>query len=129
MRRAILLFLCISVVSFSAQAEAKNCKKGKPCGDACIPVDHECHVGSGGGSWQPTPAPTPAKKTATKKPSAAKKAAVDAGQPVPYIVPQTTSSGCEETSCTGPCVGIFGAIGVMAILLRKAKNKAKRALR
>lgn len=38
------------VMALVLNADAANCKKGKPCGDSCIAVDKTCHVGRSSGS-------------------------------------------------------------------------------
>ena len=45
-RLAALLAL-LSIVLLTPTALAKNCTKGKPCGNTCINVNHTCHVGAG----------------------------------------------------------------------------------
>jgi hypothetical protein len=40
---AVVLF-CAPVLLASGSAEAKKCKTGKPCGDACIAKDEVCKI-------------------------------------------------------------------------------------
>lgn len=41
------LFVVVFIALLLPAAFAKNCSKGKPCGDTCINVNYTCHVGSG----------------------------------------------------------------------------------
>jgi endonuclease YncB( thermonuclease family) len=45
-----VLFLAVAPSS----AFAQNCRKGKPCGDTCIPHNRTCHVGQGSAVWAPS---------------------------------------------------------------------------
>jgi Adenosine deaminase len=36
---------------------SKNCKKGKPCGNSCIPVTSQCHIGSASPVYRPSASP------------------------------------------------------------------------
>lgn len=47
MHRALLLALAVALAA--PQAEAKNCTRGKPCGNSCIARNETCHKGSAGG--------------------------------------------------------------------------------
>ncbi len=51
----LLAVVCVSTV------DAKNCKKGIPCGGACIPASHTCHIGE----YRPTPQGAVGTSTAT----------------------------------------------------------------
>ena len=59
-------FLMVSNFFQADLAFAKNCKKGKPCGNACISKEDVCHKESGGSA---VAAPGPAPTTSTNAPS------------------------------------------------------------
>lgn len=42
-----ILGALITLSLFAIDAEARNCKKGKPCGNSCIAMNRTCHIGSG----------------------------------------------------------------------------------
>lgn len=43
--QSVAITLALILVSLSAQAEARECYSGKPCGDSCIAADKTCHLG------------------------------------------------------------------------------------
>lgn len=45
MNRFHLVFIALIMVLAASIADAKNCKKGKPCGNTCIAKDKICHIG------------------------------------------------------------------------------------
>ncbi len=45
--KIVLGVLSIVFLFTSGQAEARNCKKGKPCGNSCISQKDVCHKGAG----------------------------------------------------------------------------------
>ena len=55
-----MLVLTLSVIG---TAEARNCKKGKPCGNSCIAVNDVCHKSTVGTSAD-TPASDPIRQVA-----------------------------------------------------------------
>ena len=42
----LVLVLSVSAISFEGVAQAKNCKKGKACGNTCIAQDAVCSTDS-----------------------------------------------------------------------------------
>ena len=44
--QAASVVTCMVVLAWSADANARNCKKGIPCGNSCISANKVCHVGS-----------------------------------------------------------------------------------
>ena len=63
--------LAALVACLGAQtAEAKNCRKGKPCGNACIAAWKTCHVGGGSG-YRSSPTAVRKGKQRRKEPRAA----------------------------------------------------------
>lgn len=75
----MLAFLLLLVLS---AADAKNCSKGKPCGNSCIARDKTCHTSSGSSS-RPTPTPSP---VPAPKPDPAPAVAAPAHVVLPYVV-------------------------------------------
>lgn len=47
MIRFAFSFILVIILATMNAAYAKNCKKGKPCGNTCIAWNKKCHVGSG----------------------------------------------------------------------------------
>ena len=43
-----LIIFCLMLLA--PRAQAKNCLKGKPCGNSCISMNDVCHVGAGSAS-------------------------------------------------------------------------------
>jgi hypothetical protein len=49
-------FLAVfAVAATSGPAQAITCKKGIPCGNACISADKTCHIGPGDAKAAPKP--------------------------------------------------------------------------
>ncbi len=65
----IFLVLALSLGFAPVSDAAPTCTKGKPCGDACIAKDKECHVGAAADTMASKGVP------ATKTMTAAKEAA------------------------------------------------------
>lgn len=47
MRRLIPFLLAMAFFAIPGDADAQNCKKGKPCGNTCIARDKNCTKGAG----------------------------------------------------------------------------------
>lgn len=65
-RSSSVLWLLVAL-ALPAEGLAQNCRKGKPCGNACIARDKVCHVGQGTARWAPG-----ADSTTTETPVTAK---------------------------------------------------------
>ncbi|NRQ43478.1 SH3 domain-containing protein [Rheinheimera sp. YQF-2] len=53
---SVLIFL-ITLIFYPITAEAKNCKKGKPCGNSCIAMNKVCRINTYSPPNTLTPAP------------------------------------------------------------------------
>jgi hypothetical protein len=61
-----LICLVTSSSLFALSAEARNCTKGKPCGNSCISQKDVCHIKGGDSA---TNAPKETKKEAAQEPA------------------------------------------------------------
>jgi hypothetical protein len=94
--KLFLLLLCLTF-AFSNVSEARNCVKGKACGNSCIAKNDVCHKGAG--DQKPTPAAEPA--AAAAAPVAAKEPAkeVKAEKAAP------TAKNCKKgKACGNTCI-------------------------
>jgi len=64
LRRLVILCLTLLFCLSAPLVAQKICKKGKPCGNTCIAMDKQCHVGSPSAP-APTTAPAPVPLTST----------------------------------------------------------------
>jgi deoxyribonuclease I len=55
MKMAVILTVCLALVTISGAAEAANCKKGIPCGNSCISASKVCHIPPAGSGTAAAP--------------------------------------------------------------------------
>ena len=61
--RTFAQFTIAAALLFSFHAEARNCKKGKPCGNSCISQNDVCHKTGGASTTSGPSATTPAQSS------------------------------------------------------------------
>lgn len=54
MRLSLFVFILIITILLSTTIEAKNCKKGQPCGNSCISWKKTCRIGNSNNSYNST---------------------------------------------------------------------------
>lgn len=50
-RSVLAVIVAVLCLTTPRAAHAQNCRKGKPCGDTCIPRTRTCRVGQGSAEW------------------------------------------------------------------------------
>ena len=106
-----LRILMTCAVFFGPLAEARNCVKGKPCGNSCIAKNDVCHKEGGAstaapvGQVPPAMAPRPSAATSNQPtgPAAAPAPAVAPAAPVaaPAMPPAAAAAGSGEPNQVG----------------------------
>jgi hypothetical protein len=94
-----LLIIMFAFVLMNSTAEARNCKKGKPCGNSCIAKADVCHKDAGTATAAPAVAPAPA--AAAPAAQAVATPAAPAAAPAPAESAKVCTKG---KACGNSCI-------------------------
>jgi len=84
MRTVILILIAVSGAMLSPYADAKNCKKGIPCGNTCIAANKVCRIGSPSSTADPSGRSVAPAQSAAQA-SAAGRARGQSSKSVPWV--------------------------------------------
>ncbi|MGP9803055.1 SH3 domain-containing protein [Rheinheimera sp. NSM] len=84
-----VLTAVIALLLFSSTVEAKNCKKGKPCGNSCIAKDKVCRIGTYSSPHTTNRTKTIPSSANTPKQSTVKAASHPSVTGTYFVVPET----------------------------------------